>query len=245
MVIKMSDEKSYGSMEELTKRVNELYHKSQDTGLTEDEKKEQDELRKAYVANVRKNVLALRDAMAPAVRAEKSSRIIKTLLSTEAYRSANVILTYVNYQSEVITTALIEHSLADKKLVFAPKVAGDDMDFYRIGGISCLKEGYRGILEPSGDEIFNEKIFCENSGNTLVIMPGAVFDEKRHRIGDGKGFYDRYLLRMEELGITIHTVALCFECQMLQNIPYGIHDRKPDFVLTEKRLIGVKENTHE
>lgn len=52
----MSDEKSYGSMEELTKRVNELYHKSQDAGLTEDEKKEQDELRKAYVANVRKNL---------------------------------------------------------------------------------------------------------------------------------------------------------------------------------------------
>ena len=56
MVIKMSDEKSYSSMEELTKRVNELYHKSQDVGLTEDEKKEQDELRKAYVANVRKNL---------------------------------------------------------------------------------------------------------------------------------------------------------------------------------------------
>ena len=56
MVIKMSDEKSYDSMEELTKRVNELYHKSQEVGLSEDEKKEQDELRKAYVANVRKNL---------------------------------------------------------------------------------------------------------------------------------------------------------------------------------------------
>ena len=52
----MSDEKLYGSMEELTKRVNELYHKSQEVGLSEDEKKEQDELRKAYVANVRKNL---------------------------------------------------------------------------------------------------------------------------------------------------------------------------------------------
>ena len=52
----MNDEKSYGSMEELTKRVNELYHKSQVAPLTEDEKKEQEELRKAYVANVRKNL---------------------------------------------------------------------------------------------------------------------------------------------------------------------------------------------
>lgn len=190
---------------------------------------------------IRKNVLALRDAMSPAVRTEKSSRIIKRLFTTEIYRSADVILTYVNYQSEVITTDLIERSLADRKLVFAPKVAGDDMDFYRIEGMSSLAEGYQGILEPSGDEI----IFCENSKNTLMIMPGAVFDEKRHRIGYGKGFYDRYLMRMEELGNTIHTLALCFECQVLQNIPYGMHDRKPDFVLTEKRLIRVKENTHE
>ena len=194
---------------------------------------------------IRKNVLALRDAMTPAVRTEKSSRIVKKLFVTEAYRSADVILTYVNYQSEVITTALIEHALADRKLVFAPKVEENDMNFYRITGMNCLEEGYRGILEPSVDEIFSEQILSKKSKNTLMIMPGAVFDEKRHRIGYGKGFYDRYLMRMEELGITIHTLALCFECQVLQNIPYGIHDRKPDFVLTEKRLIGVKENTHE
>ena len=195
---------------------------------------------------IKKNVLALRDAMTPEVRTEKSSRIVKRLFATEAYRCADVILTYVNYQSEVITTDLIKRALADRKFVFAPKVAGDDMDFYRITGMSSLEEGYRGILEPSGDEIiFCEKIFIENSKKTLMIMPGAVFDEKCHRIGYGKGFYDRYLMRMEELGIAIYTLALCFECQVLQNIPYGIHDRKPDFVLTEKRLIGVKENTHE
>ncbi len=45
---------------------------------------------------IRKNVLALRDAMTPAVRTEKSSRIVKKLFVTEAYRSAGVILTYVN-----------------------------------------------------------------------------------------------------------------------------------------------------
>lgn len=193
---------------------------------------------------IRKNVLTLRDAMTPAVRTEKSARIVKTLFTTEAYRSADVILTYVNYQSEVMTTDFIKRSLADRKLVFAPKVTGDDMDFCRITGMSSLTEGYRGILEPSGNEIFDKKISGENLKNTLMIMPGAVFDEKRHRIGYGKGFYDRYLMHMEELGVTIHTLALCFECQVLQNIPYGMQDKKPDYILTEKRLIGVKENTH-
>lgn len=52
----MSEEKKSYTMEELTKRVNELYHKSQAEGLTEEEKIEQAELRKLYVANVRNNL---------------------------------------------------------------------------------------------------------------------------------------------------------------------------------------------
>lgn len=37
-------------------RINELYHKSKAEGLTESEKQEQAELRKAYVANIRGNI---------------------------------------------------------------------------------------------------------------------------------------------------------------------------------------------
>ena len=44
------------NLEEMIKRINELYHKSKAEGLSEDEKKEQAELRSAYVANVRANL---------------------------------------------------------------------------------------------------------------------------------------------------------------------------------------------
>ena len=44
------------TVEEMTKRINELYHKSQGEGLTGAEKEEQKELRQAYVANVRANL---------------------------------------------------------------------------------------------------------------------------------------------------------------------------------------------
>ena len=43
-------------MEDLTKRINELYNKSQAEGLTEKEKKEQAELRQMYIQNVRANL---------------------------------------------------------------------------------------------------------------------------------------------------------------------------------------------
>ena len=44
------------NVEEMTRRINELYHKSQAEELTPEEKEEQAALRKAYVANVRANL---------------------------------------------------------------------------------------------------------------------------------------------------------------------------------------------
>lgn len=42
--------------DDLVKRINELYHKSQSEGLTEEERDEQASLRKEYIANVRGNL---------------------------------------------------------------------------------------------------------------------------------------------------------------------------------------------
>lgn len=43
-------------LDDKIKRINELYHKSQAEGLTEDERREQAELRSEYIANVRANL---------------------------------------------------------------------------------------------------------------------------------------------------------------------------------------------
>lgn len=52
----MSDDSRQYTMDEMVKRINELYHKSQAEGLTDEEKEEQDKLRHAYAANIRNNL---------------------------------------------------------------------------------------------------------------------------------------------------------------------------------------------
>ena len=52
----MSDDSIQYTMDEMVKRINALYHKSQSEGLTEAEKEEQDKLRHAYAANIRNNL---------------------------------------------------------------------------------------------------------------------------------------------------------------------------------------------
>ncbi len=49
--------------EEKIKRINELYHKSKSVGLSEEEKTEQQSLRKEFVASVRANVKSQLDSI--------------------------------------------------------------------------------------------------------------------------------------------------------------------------------------
>lgn len=51
------------NMDEKIKRINELYHKSQNEGLTEEEKAEQTALRKEYVASIRGNLQGQLDSI--------------------------------------------------------------------------------------------------------------------------------------------------------------------------------------
>ena len=51
------------NMDERITRINELYHKSQAEGLTEEEKTEQAKLRAEYIASVRGNLRAQLDSV--------------------------------------------------------------------------------------------------------------------------------------------------------------------------------------
>lgn len=198
--------------------------------------------------DVRKNILAVRDCITAEDRARYNARIREIVTGTEEYREAEAILAYVSYKSEVDTTALIQQALADGKHVFAPKVSGNEMEFWKTSSLADLQEGYRGILEPKQSITFSEWV-KKHDCKVMMWMPGVAFDMKRHRIGYGGGFYDRYLERLlhrleqtnsidqaqTQFGrFTLTTTALAYSCQVLERIPYEEHDRKPDLLITEQ-----------
>ena len=199
--------------------------------------------------DVRKNVLAVRDAITAADKAQYDVSIREIVTGMEEYREAEAILAYVSYKSEVDTTALIQQALADRKNVFAPKVSGSEMEFWQISSLEDLREGYKGIREPVQRVSFPDWISRHIGSKVMMWMPGAAFDRERHRIGYGGGFYDRYLNRLSQLSkrtdsaeptrtnwghFMLTTVALAYSCQVLEQIPYEEHDVKPDMLITEQ-----------
>lgn len=65
------------TLEETIQRINELYHKSQKEGLSEEEKQEQKQLRQVYIDSVKNNLrgqLEIWKSSVPTVRSRRSPR---------------------------------------------------------------------------------------------------------------------------------------------------------------------------
>lgn len=182
---------------------------------------------------IRKNILALRDGMDKEERNEKSKKIANRLMQLETYKKAQILVIYVNYKSEVSTQSLIKTALLEGKKVYCPKVCEGEMEFYRIDSLEELSEGYMGIREPKGET--SKKLTVEDMKEEvcLMIMPGSVFDRERNRIGYGKGYYDKYIGKYPYFD----TAALCFVCQLIDEVPAKEYDIRPDMVITECEIL--------
>lgn len=189
---------------------------------------------------IRRQILKIRDKLDEKYQKEADEKISQRLLSLAQYQEASWIFAFVSYKSEVDTKNIITTAIKQKKKVAIPKVLSDGyMEFYEISSLKELVCGYQGILEP--DITKKEPVFIkEIKENILMLMPGAAFDRKCHRIGYGGGFYDRYL----EKNSCEHmeTIALAYQIQVIDEIPICAYDRNPSWVLTENEMFTRKEN---
>lgn len=173
---------------------------------------------------LRKEVLAKRALLTEEERRIASLKITERILGHQWFYRAKEVLLFVSYGSEIDTTDLILESIRMGKMVYVPKVEGKELVFYKIDSLEELQEGYRGIREPAGNSSIYE-YDPDRVQNTLMIMPGAVYDLYRNRIGYGRGFYDRYLCGKEEL--QNRSIGIGFQCQLVEEIPAEEWDLRP------------------
>jgi len=150
-----------------------------------------------------------------------SARLCERFLASSEYQSAKTIYGYLPYNQEVRTEAIVLQALADGKQVAVPKVYGDEMRFIYITDLSQVDKGYCGIPEPVADAPVAQ------DETALVLMPGLAFDPQGRRIGYGGGYYDKFL-RNEP---NHPTVALCYDFQMVDQLPVEEFDIPVDRVI--------------
>ncbi|MGX8689963.1 MAG: 5-formyltetrahydrofolate cyclo-ligase [Bacteroidaceae bacterium] len=169
----------------------------------------------------RQRIKRLVAVMTPESKAAQSAVIWERLEQTEAFRKATDILIYWSMDDEVQTPQFIE-KWAGRKRFYLPSIQGDELVIKRYAGTTALTPGQSfSIPEPTGLPV------SDLNSISLVIVPGRAFDNDGHRLGRGRGFYDRLLPQLP------HAVkaGVCFDCQKLPCVPTDDNDIIMDFVI--------------
>lgn len=149
------------------------------------------------------------------------------LAATAEFTSAAVVGLYSPILNELFTEEIRRVALLQGKRVVYPRVTGQGLEFVEAKGHAALVPGAFGILEPAGCRVVPVATL------DLIVVPGVAFDLQGGRLGYGKGFYDRALHRRGGGRL----VGLCFEFQLVDQLPTETHDILMDLVITERRIV--------
>ena len=162
---------------------------------------------------------------------KNSQRIATRLCAQAMFHQARQILLYSSDENEVETEGLWQAACRRGIDVYYPRVTADkqEVEFVRRHDNEPLIPGVFDILVPPG-----ENLLTSVAQTDLVLIPGVGFDRAGHRLGRGRGYYDRVL---RDLLAGALRVGLAYDYQIVSHIPIDEHDERVDYIVTEKRLI--------
>ena len=184
--------------------------------------------------SLRQQILARRRELSRDQWLESSRKAEQRLLSLDEFADAACIALYAPAHKETDTSGILEAAFAAGKRVLYPAVCGHHMVFRQVESLQHLEEGSFGILEPCPTGIDH------HAGEPdLIVVPGVAFDRHGHRVGYGKGYYDRFLQHPER---TAHLVGLCHDFQLIDgDIPAEEHDIRMEIIVTDRRAVRITE----
>jgi 5-formyltetrahydrofolate cyclo-ligase len=176
--------------------------------------------------SIRDELLARRRHLAVETCLGRSLAAQQALLLTPEFAAATVVALYSPVRNEVFTEEIFAEARRSGKTVTYPRVRGNLLEFVEVRERQELEPGAYGILEPGGVQV------VPLSSLELIVVPGVAFDLIGHRLGYGKGYYDRFLHQRRG-----QLVGLCFDFQLVERLPAEAHDVRMNMVVTEERTL--------
>ena len=176
---------------------------------------------------LRRTMRALESGLSARYKAESSRAIAAHLLAMPEYQEAGTVFCFVGTDREIDTRPILEDVLAAGKRLCVPQCVGKGiMELRQVTDLRQLIPGAYGILEPSADAPLVSLDEVD-----FAILPCLTCNHLGQRLGQGGGYYDRFLSHYRG-----GTVLLCREKLIREEIPLEPHDYPVPWVLTEKGL---------
>ena len=180
-----------------------------------------------------KNVLraqlsAKRLALTPGDWQQRSLMICERIVASPQWKQWQKIALYQSFRNEVDLSPLL--GLSPAKEYYFPKIdaRAKTMSFHKLLDGTFEKNSW-GLEEPDGG---GETLIPD--ALTLIIVPALAFDRQGHRLGYGKGFYDRFLADHP-----IPTLGVCFSEFLLKKLPVESHDIPVQKIISERESLSL------
>lgn len=188
---------------------------------------------------LRARILALRQILGAAVEAggvgaEETLR--HRFLEAAPLPDGAVVAGYWAMRGEIDVRPVLE-VLAERGQVTALPVVVDrkgPLVFRRWTVGEPLEEGPYGTRHPRAD--------AEEVRPVCLLVPLLAFDRRGYRLGYGGGYYDRTLALLRAQGPVV-AIGIAYAGQEVEAIPTEPHDEKLDWVVTEKEVIRIDQET--
>lgn len=148
-------------------------------------------LRQTARRELRTRMRALRNLVPDEVVAKRSQAVCDAVLAMPEVRAAKVVVGYSAVRREIDPKLALEAALRAGQIVGLPRVLEDgSLVVLRYRG-EALEDDHFGVPAPNLDA---EPI--ETSAIDVVLVPALAVDDRGHRLGYGRGYYDRLLSGM-------------------------------------------------
>ena len=159
----------------------------------------------------------------------KSHLILQQIILSDIFSKSISLFTYLSFGNEVQTDGLVKEALIRGKYVFAPRIFEDSLYAHQVRKVEIdIEIGPYGIRQP-GDTTPQ----WEGNSFDVVFIPGIVFDRRGHRIGFGKGYFDRFLNAINYTTL----IALGYEWQVVDTVPIDRDDVAFQYIVTERGFL--------
>ncbi|MSQ66608.1 MAG: 5-formyltetrahydrofolate cyclo-ligase [Gammaproteobacteria bacterium] len=160
-------------------------------------------------------------------KADAEYALQSKVLAFQPAAQTSAIFIFLAAPEETATARLVNAYHHAGAVVLVPRLLGRTrMLAVSYTGWQDLAPGALGILAPQSTTEYLGQVDC-------VLVPGLAYTPAGRRLGYGGGYYDRWLA----LQPTARRIGLCFEHQLLEDLPNQPHDEVVDYVITEKRVL--------
>jgi 5-formyltetrahydrofolate cyclo-ligase len=175
-------------------------------------------------AELRKSVRARLQHFTREEMSAKSRAICDTLRALPAWKEARVVCLFAPHMFEPDVELLWPH--IGKRRACYPRVNERNLDLLLVSDRDELVSSRWSLREPP----HSEQNLARVEDVDLLLVPGLAFTRGKGRLGRGGGYYDRLIARP---GLRAHKLGVCFETQIVPELPTEAHDREVDQIVTE------------